>query len=59
MGIAIHSTWPVADDPCAERLAVVLPDGKLSATGIRAVMPQRRPVPARDVNQEGCLVMRR
>ncbi|KQW51932.1 MULTISPECIES: LysR family transcriptional regulator [unclassified Roseateles] len=47
MGIAMHSTWHVADDLRAGRLAVVLPDCKLPETGIHAVMPQRRLVPAR------------
>ncbi len=47
MGIAIHSTWHVADDLRAGRLTVVLPDCRLPETGIHAVMPQRRLVPAR------------
>ena len=47
MGIAIHSTWHVADDLRAGRLQLVLPDCKLPETGIHAVMPQRRLVPAR------------
>ena len=47
MGIAIHSTWHVADDLRAGRLQAVLPDCKLPETGIHAVMPQRRLVPAR------------
>jgi len=46
-GIALHSTWHVADDLKAGRLQVVLPDYPLSATGIWAVMPQRRLVPPR------------
>ncbi len=47
MGIAIHSTWHVCDDLRSGRLAVVLPECKLPETGIHAVMPQRRLVPAR------------
>jgi DNA-binding transcriptional LysR family regulator len=47
MGIAIHSTWHVADDLRTGRLVAVLPDCKLPETGIHAVMPQRRLVPAR------------
>ncbi|MFT7774833.1 LysR family transcriptional regulator [Roseateles sp.] len=47
MGIAIHSTWHVAGDLRAGRLVVVLPDCRLPETGIHAVMPQRRLVPAR------------
>lgn len=47
LGIAIHSTWHVAEDLRAGRLAVVLPDCPLPETGIHAVMPQRRLVPAR------------
>jgi len=46
-GIALHSTWHVADDLKAGRLRVVLPDYPLTATGIWAVMPQRRLVPPR------------
>lgn len=46
-GIALHSTWHVAEDLKAKRLQVVLPDYPLSATGIWAVMPQRRLVPPR------------
>ncbi len=46
-GIALHSTWHVADDLKAGRLQVVLPDYPLFATGIWAVMPQRRLVPPR------------
>ena len=46
-GIALHSTWHVADDLKAGRLQVLLPDYPLSATGIWAVMPQRRLVPPR------------
>lgn len=46
-GIALHSTWHVADDLKAGRLQVVLPDYPLAATGIWAVMPQRRLVPPR------------
>lgn len=47
LGIAMHSTWHVADDLRAGRLEVVLPDHKLPDTGIHAVMPQRRLVPPR------------
>lgn len=46
-GIAIHSLWHVADDLRAGRLKVVLPDCRLAATAISAVMPQRRLVPPR------------
>lgn len=46
-GIALHSTWHVAGDLRAGRLQQVLPDYPLATTGIWAVMPQRRLVPAR------------
>lgn len=46
-GIALHSTWHVCDDLRAGRLVPVLPDYPLAATGIHAVMPQRRLVPPR------------
>jgi DNA-binding transcriptional LysR family regulator len=47
LGIAMHSTWHVCDDLRAGRLEVVLPDYPVADTGIYAVMPQRRLVPAR------------
>ncbi len=46
-GIALHSTWHVADDLKAGRLQVLLPGYPLAATGIWAVMPQRRLIPPR------------
>lgn len=46
-GIALHSTWHVADDLKAGRLQVLLTEYPMSATGIWAVMPQRRLVPPR------------
>ena len=47
MGIALHSTWHVAEDIRAGRLVEVLPDYPLVTTGVWAVMPQRRLVPPR------------
>lgn len=47
MGIALHSTWHVCDDLRAGRLQRVLPTYSLPESGIYAVMPQRRLVPAR------------
>jgi DNA-binding transcriptional LysR family regulator len=47
LGIALHSTWHVNGDLRAGRLQVVLPDYPIAATGIHAVMPQRRLVPPR------------
>ena len=47
LGIALHSTWHVCDDLLAGRLQVVLPGHPPPATGIHAVMPQRRLVPPR------------
>ena len=47
MGIALHSTWHVAEDIRAGRLVEVLPDYPLATTGVWAVMPQRRLVPPR------------
>lgn len=47
LGIAMHSVWHVHDDLRAGRLQVVLPDYRLPAGGIHAVMPQRRMVPPR------------
>jgi DNA-binding transcriptional LysR family regulator len=47
LGIALHSTWHVCDDLRAGRLQVVLPDYALPESGIFAVMPQRRLIPAR------------
>jgi DNA-binding transcriptional LysR family regulator len=47
LGIALHSTWHVCEDLHAGRLQVVLPDYPVAASGIYAVMPQRRLVPPR------------
>ncbi|MHB1058462.1 MAG: LysR family transcriptional regulator [Rhodanobacter sp.] len=47
LGIALHSVWHVHEELRAGRLQVVLPDHSLVATGIHAVMPQRRLVPPR------------
>ncbi|HEV8692849.1 MAG TPA: LysR family transcriptional regulator [Lysobacter sp.] len=47
LGIALHSTWHVMGDLRAGRLQVVMPDYPPAETGIYAVMPQRRLVPAR------------
>lgn len=47
LGIAMHSTWHVGDDLRAGRLQRVLPDHAPADTGIYAVIPQRRLVPAR------------
>lgn len=46
-GIAMHSTWHVADDLRNGSLQVVLPNHPPATTGIYAVMPQRRLVPPR------------
>jgi DNA-binding transcriptional LysR family regulator len=47
LGIAIHSIWHVHEELREGRLQVLLPDYPLAATGIHAVMPQRRLVPPR------------
>ena len=47
LGIALHSTWHVCEDLRAGRLKIVLPGYSLPESGIYAVMPQRRLVPAR------------
>jgi DNA-binding transcriptional LysR family regulator len=47
LGIALHSTWHVCEDLRAGRLQLVLPDHSLPESGIYAVMPQRRLIPAR------------
>jgi DNA-binding transcriptional LysR family regulator len=47
LGIALHSTWHVCEDLRAGRLELVLQDYSLPESGIYAVMPQRRLVPAR------------
>jgi Transcriptional regulator len=47
LGIAMHSVWHVHEELRAGRLQVLLPDYPLAATGIHAVMPQRRLVPPR------------
>jgi DNA-binding transcriptional LysR family regulator len=47
MGIALHSTWHVAEDLRSGRLRIVLPRYPLATTGVWAVMPQRRLMPAR------------
>jgi DNA-binding transcriptional LysR family regulator len=46
LGIALHSTWHIAEDFRAGRLVHVLPDWSLE-NGIYAVMPQRRLMPPR------------
>jgi DNA-binding transcriptional LysR family regulator len=46
LGIALHSSWHVADDLRAGRLQQVLPEWSL-VNGIYAVMPQRRLLPPR------------
>lgn len=47
LGIALHSIWHVHEELRAGRLQVVLPGYPIAATGIHAVMPQRRLVPPR------------
>ncbi|HEV2681687.1 MAG TPA: LysR family transcriptional regulator [Rhodanobacter sp.] len=47
LGVAVHSVWHVHEELRAGRLQVLLPDYPLAATGIHAVMPQRRLVPPR------------
>ncbi|GAB2552841.1 LysR family transcriptional regulator [Rhodanobacter koreensis] len=47
LGIAVHSIWHVHEELRAGQLQVVLPDYPIAATGIHAVMPQRRLVPPR------------
>ncbi|MGH8172895.1 MAG: substrate binding domain-containing protein, partial [Rhodanobacteraceae bacterium] len=47
LGIALHSTWHVCDDLRDGRLKAVLPHYRIADSGIYAVMPQRRLVPAR------------
>lgn len=47
LGIALHSIWHVHEELHAGRLQVVLADYPIAATGIHAVMPQRRLVPPR------------
>lgn len=47
VGIAMHSTWHVADYLRDGRLVVVLPDYPIPDTAIYAVTPQRRLVPQR------------
>lgn len=47
LGIALHSVWHVHEQLRAGRLQVLLPDYPIAATGIHAVMPQRRLVPPR------------
>jgi DNA-binding transcriptional LysR family regulator len=47
LGIAMHSIWHVHEELREGRLQVLLPDYPLAATGIHAVMPQRRLVPPR------------
>ena len=47
LGIALHSVWHVHQDLCEGRLQVVLPDHPVPASGIHAVMPERRLVPPR------------
>ena len=47
LGIALHSTWHVAEDLRAGRLKIVLPRYRPAETAISAVMPERRMVPPR------------
>jgi molybdate transport repressor ModE-like protein len=47
LGIALHSTWHICDDLSRGRLQIVLPKYPIADSGIYAVMPQRRLVPAR------------
>jgi molybdate transport repressor ModE-like protein len=47
LGISMHSAWHVCDDLRAGRLRVVLPRFPVPATGIYALMPQRRLTPPR------------
>lgn len=47
LGIALHSTWHVAEDLRAGRLKIVLPQYRPAETAISAVMPERRMVPPR------------
>lgn len=47
LGISLQSLWHVHEDLRAGRLRIVLPDYPPVATGIYAVMPQRRLVPPR------------
>ena len=47
LGIALHSVWHVHEQLRDGRLQVLLPDYPIAATGIHAVMPQRRLVPPR------------
>jgi len=47
LGIAQHSVWHIHEHLSSGRLTVVLPDYRLTETGIHAVMPQRRLVPPR------------
>lgn len=46
-GIALHSTWHVCADLRSGRLKQVLPHYRIADSGIYALMPQRRFVPAR------------
>lgn len=47
LGIALHSRWHVHEDLRAGRLREVLPDWRVPASGIHAVMPARTLVPPR------------
>jgi len=47
LGIALHSLWHVHEPLRRGQLRVLLPDYPIAATGIYAVMPQRRLVPPR------------
>jgi len=47
LGIALHSTWHVHEDLRTGRLVQVLPRWRIAASGIYAVMPQRRLAPLR------------
>jgi DNA-binding transcriptional LysR family regulator len=47
IGIALHSVWHVHEQLRSGQLQVLLPQYPIAATGIHAVMPQRRLVPPR------------
>lgn len=47
LGISMHSVWHVHEDLRSGRLQQVLPDCRLPASGIHAVMPARTLTPAR------------
>lgn len=47
LGISMHSTWHIWEDLNSGRLQIVLPNYPIADTGVYAVFPQRRLVPAR------------